>query len=53
VKEKDLLNIVLAQSMLEAALKAGSEERERADDAASVEVPVLKRKSELIDRLSK
>jgi DNA repair exonuclease SbcCD ATPase subunit len=53
VEEKDFLNIGLAQSMLEAALKARSEERERADNAESVEVLVLKRKSELIDCLSK
>jgi hypothetical protein len=53
VEGKDFLNIGLAQSMLEAALKARSGERERANDAESVEVLVLKRKSELIDRLSK
>ena len=53
VEEKDFLNIGLAQSMLEAALKAPSKERERVDDVESVEVLVLKRKSELIDRLSK
>ena len=53
VEEKDFLNIGLAQSMLEAALKARSKERERVDDAKSVEVFVLKRKSELIDRLLK
>ena len=47
------MNIGLAQSMLEAALKARSEERERATDAESVEVLVLKWKSELIDRFSK
>ena len=39
--------------MLEAALKARFEERERANDAESVEILVLKRKSELIDHLSK
>ena len=43
----------LAQSMLEAALKARSKEREKSGDAESVEVLVLKRKSDLIDRLSK
>ena len=52
-KEKDFLNIGLARSMLEAALKARSEERERVADSESMEVLVLKRKSELINRLSK
>ena len=53
VEEKDFSNIVQAQSMLEAALKARPEERERANDAESVELFVLKKKSELIDRHSK
>lgn len=39
--------------MLEAVLKAYSEEKERANDAKSGEVFVLKRKSELIYHLSK
>ena len=53
VKKNDFLNIGLAHSMLEAALKACSEEKERVNDAKSVEVLVLKRKSALIDWLSK
>jgi len=53
VEDKDFPNIGRARSMLEAALKARFEEWERANDAESVEILVLKRKSELIDHLSK
>ena len=53
VEEKDFLNVGLAQSMLVVALNVCSKERERPDNAESVEVLVLKRKSELTDCLSK
>jgi len=53
VEEIDFLDISLAQSMLETALKACSKERERVNDAESVKVLVLKRKSKLIDCVSK
>ena len=53
IEERDFLNTGMAKSMLEVALKGHAKEGERANDADSVEVLVLKRKSELIVRLSK
>ena len=47
------MNTGLVHSLLEAALKARSEEKERINVAQSMEMLFLKRKSEVIDRLSK
>ena len=51
VEEKDFSNIGLARSTLEAALKARSEGREIANDAEFVYALILKRKSELSNKL--